>query len=80
MVLLLLLLLQFQLLKKHCTGVAPEILQFKLQRTCEALEGSVQQFIVNMKEAKSLPALEEAIAAFKPVMMGFQPNRLEMIK
>ena len=39
--------------KKHCTGVAPEILQFKLQKTCEALKGSVQQFTVNMKEAKS---------------------------
>ena len=40
--------------EKHCTGVALERLQFKLQKTCEALKGSVQQFTVNMKEAKSL--------------------------
>ena len=26
--------------KKRCTGVAPEILEFKLQKTREALEGN----------------------------------------
>ena len=51
--------------KKRCTGVAPEILQFKLQKTREALEGNVQQFTVNMKEAKSLSPLEKAIAVFE---------------
>ena len=40
--------------KKRCTGVAPEIFQFKLQNTREALEGSVQQFTGSIKEAKSL--------------------------
>ena len=52
----------FQLLKKT----------FKLQKTREALEGSVQQFTVNLKEAKSLSTLEKAIAVFEPVMMDFQ--------
>ena len=60
--------------KKRCTshGVAPERLQFKLQKTREALEGNVQQFTVNMKETKSLSTLKKAIAVFKPVMMCFQ--------
>ena len=58
--------------KKRCTGVSPKILQYKLQKTREALEGSVQQFTVNTKEAKSLSTLEKAIAVFKPVMMDFQ--------
>ena len=40
--------------KKRCTGVAPERLQFKLQKTRESSEGNVQQFTANMKEAKSL--------------------------
>ena len=53
-------------------GVSPERLQFKLQKSREALEGNVQQFTVNMKEAKSLSTLEMAIAVFKPVMMDFQ--------
>ena len=44
--------------KKRFTGVAPGRLQFKLQKTHGALEGSVQQFTVNMKEAKSLSTLE----------------------
>ena len=60
--------------KRHCTGVAPERLQFKLQKNREALEGNVQQFTVNMKDAKSLSTLEKAIAVFKPVMMDFQPK------
>ena len=58
--------------KRRCTGVAPERLQFKLQKTREALEGSVQRFTVSMKEAKSLSTLEKAIIVFKPVMMDFQ--------
>ena len=58
--------------KKRCTGVAPERLQFKLQNTREALKGNVQQFTVNIKEAKSLSTLETAVAVFKPVMMDFQ--------
>ena len=64
--------LLFQLLKTRCTGVALEILQFKLQKTREALEGNVQQFTVNMKEAKRLSTLEKAIAVFKPAMKDFQ--------
>ena len=32
--------------------------------TREALKGSVQQFTVNMKEAKSLSTLKEAITVF----------------
>ena len=47
-------------------------LQFKLQKTCEALEDNVQQFTINMKEAKSLSTLKKAIAVFKPVMTDFQ--------
>ena len=58
--------------KKRCTGVAPERLQFKLQKTCEALKCNVQQFTVSMKEAKSLSTLKEATAIFKPAMMNFQ--------
>ena len=71
---LLLLLFLRQLLQKRCTGhgVAPERLQFKLQKTREALGGSVQQFTVDMKEAKSLSTLMKAIAVFKPVMTDFQ--------
>ena len=47
-------------------------MQFKLQKTREALEGNVQQFTINMKEAKSLSTLEKAIAVFNPVLMDFQ--------
>ena len=43
--------------KKRCTGVAPDRLQFKLQKIPEALECNVQQFTVHMKEANSLSAL-----------------------
>ena len=35
-------------------------------------EGNVQQFTVNMKEAKCLSTLKNALAVFKPVMMDFQ--------
>ena len=48
------------------------ILQFKLQKTREALEGNVQQFTVDMKEAKSLSTLKKAIAVFKPAMVVIQ--------
>ena len=58
--------------KKRFTGVGPERLQFKLQKTCDTLEGNVQQFPVNMKEAKSHSTLEKAIAVFEQVMMDFQ--------
>ena len=58
--------------KKRCTGIAPEILQFKLQKTREAFEGTVQQFTVSMKEAKSLSTLEKAVAVFEPEMIDFQ--------
>ena len=73
-VVLLFLQLLFQLL--HCTGVASEILQLKLQTTHEALEGSVQQFTVSMKESKSTSTLQKAIAVSEPVMVDFQqkPN------
>ena len=47
-------------------------LQFKLQKTHEALEVNAQQFDVNMKAAKSLSTLKKAIAVFKPVMTEFQ--------
>ena len=58
--------------KKLCTGAAPERLQFKLQNSREALEGNIQQFTVNMKEAKCLSTLRKAIDVFKLVMMNFQ--------
>ena len=58
--------------KKHCNGVAPKRLQFKLRKTGEALGGNVHQFTVNMKETKSLSMLKEAIAVFKPAMVNFQ--------
>ena len=51
-------------------------LQFKLQKTREALEGNVQQFTVNMKEAKSLSTLTKAITVFKPVMTDFQQKHI----
>ena len=47
-------------------------LQFKLQKSREALEGNVQQFTVNMKEGKNLSTLKKTIAVFKPVMTDFQ--------
>ena len=43
-----------------------------MQKTHEALEGNVQQFTVNVKEAKSLSTLQKAIYIFKQVMMNFQ--------
>ena len=46
-----------------------------MKHVCEALEGNVQQFTVNMKEAKGLPTLEKAIAVFKREMMDFQQKR-----
>ena len=58
--------------RKCNTDVTPERLQFKLQKAREAYEGTVQQFTVNMKEAKSLSTLEKAITVFKPIMMDFQ--------
>ena len=39
--------------KKRCTGVAAERLQFKLQKTCEAFKGNVQQFTVIMRNRKA---------------------------
>ena len=66
--------------KKRCTGVAPERLQFKLQKTREAIEGSVQQFTVNMKEAKSLSTLEKVIAVcFRTSNDGF-PTKAKCIQ
>ena len=50
--------------KKRRIGVAPE---FKLRQT----RGAVEQFTVNMKEARHLSALKEAIAVFTPVMTKF---------
>ena len=46
--------------KKRSTGhgVVPE---FKLRKTRKSLGGAVQQFAVNMKEAKNLSALKKAI-------------------
>ena len=47
-------------------------LQFILQKTREALEGNVQQFTVNMEEAKSISTFKKAIVVFKPVMTDFR--------
>ena len=45
--------------KKRYTGVAPEF---------QLLGGVVEEFTVNMKEAKHLSPLKKAITVFKPVM------------
>ena len=55
--------------KKNCIGVTPE---FKLRNTRKSLGGAVEQFTVNMKEAKNLSALKKAIAVCTPVMTKFQ--------
>ena len=47
-------------------------LQFTLQQTRRALGGAVEQFTVNMKEAKRLSTLKKAIDVFKPAMVKFQ--------
>ena len=57
--------------EKRCTVVAPEI----LQKTCEPFEGSVQQFAVNMKEAKTAFNIREGYICFQSVMMDFQQKR-----
>ena len=67
----LLLQLLFLLLKKHWTGVAPERLQFKLQKTCEALDSNVQQFTVS--------TIKKLIAVFEAVMMDFQQKHTTSI-
>ena len=56
--------------KKRCTGhgVAPK---FKLRNTHKSLGGAVEQFTVNMKEAKHLSTLKRAIAVFAPVMTKY---------
>ena len=46
-------------------------MQFKLKKAREAVEGNVQQFTVDMKEAKSLSTLKKAMAVFKPVRTDF---------
>ena len=54
--------------KKRRIGIDAE---FKLRRTRKSLGGAVEQFTVNMKEARHLSALKEAIAVFMPVMSKF---------
>ena len=60
--------------KKRCIGVAPE---FKLRKSRKSLGGAVEQFTVNMKEAKNLSALKKAIAVFHkavaPVVITQRP-------
>ena len=49
-------------------------LLFTLQQTRRALGGAVEQFTVNMKEAKRLSTLKKAIDVFKPAMVKFQQD------
>ena len=58
--------------KKCCTdhGVAPDRLQFKLQKTRETLVDNVQEFTVDMKGAKSLNA-KEGYSCFQTSNDGF---------
>ena len=51
-------------------------LQFTLQHTRRGLRGDVEQFTVNMKEAKRLSTLKKLIAVFKPAMVKFQQEHL----
>ena len=46
--------------------------EFKLRKTHKSLGGDVEQFPVNMKGARHLSILKEAIAVFTPVMTKFQ--------
>ena len=54
--------------KKRCISVAPE---FKLQKIHKSLGSAVEQFTVNMKEAKHLSPLKKAIAVCMSVMTKF---------
>ena len=47
-------------------------LLFTLQQTRGALGGAVEQFTVNMREAKRLLTLKKAIDVVKPAMVKFQ--------
>ena len=72
---LLLLLLLFQLPAPARTTTAAKprsIFQFTLQQTRRVWGGPVEQFTVNMKEAKRLSTLKKTINAFKPAMAKFQ--------
>ena len=64
---LLLLLLLFQLLLLLCDQDSTGKLL-----TRRSLEGAVEQFTVNMKEAKQHSTLKKAIAVSKPAMVKFQ--------
>ena len=55
--------------KKRSTGHG--VAEFKLRKTRKSLGGAVEQFTVNMKEAKHLSALTKAIALFTSVMAKF---------
>ena len=46
--------------------------EFKLQKTHKSLGGAVEQFTVNMEDARHLSTLKEAIAVFTPVMTKYQ--------
>ena len=54
--------------KKRRIAVSPE---FKLRKPRNSLGGATAQFTVNMKEARYLSALTEAIAVFAPVIPKF---------
>ena len=53
------------------SGVA---LEFKVRRTRKSLGGAVEQFTIDMKEAKHLSALKKAVAVFKHVMAKFHQD------
>ena len=55
--------------KKRRVDVATK---FKLQKTRTSLDGAVDQFTVNMKEAYHLSPMKEAIAVFTPAITTFQ--------
>ena len=48
--------------------------EFKVRRTWKSLGGTLEQFTIDMKEAKHLSVLEKAVAVFKPVMAKYQQD------
>ena len=51
-------------------------LQFTLQQTRRMLGDAVEQFTVNMKEAKRLPTLKKAVNVLEPAMVKFHRDHL----
>ena len=57
--------------EKCCTGVAPQRLQFKLEMTCEALEGSVIKINCKHEGSEKPCNVREGYSCFQTSNDGF---------